>query len=113
MHLQEAPTAQLMQAPTGAAGIRETLKLMSELARKAKLSPLIRERAKSLTCNLPQKDRWGEISAVFQYVQQGVRYLRDPRDVETVVAPETMVEDLFPAGDCDDKCLLLAALLES
>lgn len=40
-----------------------------------------------------------------------MRYVRDIRGIETVHDPDTMLRIM--AGDCDDKSILLASLLES
>lgn len=77
--------------------------------RKKNLS--IRNKALALTQGLRQKDRIGEIRALFDYVQNNIRYVRDIREVETLQFPEqTMSQE---SGDCDDKSTLLASLLES
>jgi len=76
-----------------------------------KIHPAVRELALKLTRHLPQKDFDGEIAALFDYVQNSIRYVRDINGVETVQTPIKTLE--YGAGDCDDKALLLAAMLES
>ena len=60
---------------------------------------------------LRQKDFNGEASRLFEYVRDQIRYVRDIADVETLHDPATILRQ--GAGDCDDKCILLAALLLS
>lgn len=64
-----------------------------------------------LTRGLPQKDYHGEARALFDFVQNSIRYVRDIADTEVIQTPQKTLE--YMAGDCDDKTQLLAALLES
>jgi transglutaminase-like putative cysteine protease len=84
---------------------------MTELARQGRKNPVIRAKAVELTARLPQKHWIAEIAALHRFVRDDVRYVRDVRDVETVHTPEAVLE--LRSGDCDDKSVLLAALLES
>ena len=100
-----------MQVPSGVDGVRATLKLMSALVKGSKKSAIVRAKAVALTQGLKQKDRIGEIRALWGFVKNNIRYVRDIRNVETVHTPEQILRQ--EAGDCDDKALLLAAMLES
>jgi transglutaminase-like putative cysteine protease len=97
--------------PDGRAGTLETLKIMARLSRTSKTSLVIRSLAVELTGNCSQKDWVCEIKALHAFVRDNIRYVKDIRDVETLTTPETLLE--IGAGDCDDKSVLLAALLES
>jgi transglutaminase-like putative cysteine protease len=108
---QTPPPSVLMSLPEGASGVRETLKLMSALVKGGKKSPAVRTKALALTQHLRQKDRFGEIHALWDFVRNNIRYVRDIRNVETVHTPEQILRQ--ESGDCDDKSLLLASLLES
>jgi transglutaminase-like putative cysteine protease len=81
------------------------------LARAGKTDPRVRAAAVALTAHLPQKDFLGEIAAIFDYVQEETRYVRDPTEVELLHECDALLE--LRAGDCDDKATILAALLES
>lgn len=88
-----------------------TLKLMTMKVRQGKVSPYIRAKALELTSGLRQKNRIGEIFAIWQFVRDRIRYVRDIRNVETLQDAEyTLTQG---AGDCDDKAVLTASLLES
>lgn len=100
-----------MSLPDGVAGVRATLKIMSALVKNGKKSPTVRAKALALTQGLKQKDRLGEIRALWEFVKNHIRYVRDIKDVETVHTPEQILRQ--ESGDCDDKALLLASLLES
>lgn len=71
----------------------------------------IRGKAASLTKGLPQKDFPGETQRLLEFVRDEIRYLKDIEGVETIhPAPYVLAER---QGDCDDKAILLAALLLS
>lgn len=114
MHLSAITTettATLRDIPNGARGTLETLKLMRTLARKGKTNLSIRTLALSLIAGLKQKDYLGEMKALHAFVRDKIRYVKDIDGVETVHTLEKVLE--FGQGDCDDKSLLLAALLQS
>jgi len=58
-----------------------------------------------------QKDYACEVKCLHAYVRDSIRYLQDPVDVERLQSADKTIE--LGAGDCDDKSILLAALLES
>lgn len=105
------PTATLQAIPPGREGVRSTLKLMARLAREGKKSLPVRLAALQLVESLPQRDWPAEVAALFQFVQDRIRYVRDVRGVETLQTPEQTLQ--LKQGDCDDKATLLAALLLS
>ena len=84
---------------------------MAKVVNDSKRRPVVREFARRLVQHLPGKDRIAEIKAAFYFVRDEVRYIRDIRGVETLHTPEKILQTM--AGDCDDKALLIAALLES
>jgi transglutaminase-like putative cysteine protease len=99
------------ELPAGVEGVRETLKIMRRLVRHGRSEPLVRATAVALVSHVDQKDWAGEVAAVFAYVQGHVRFLRDINEVETLHSATAVIEQA--AGDCDDKMILLAALLET
>lgn len=111
MQLDYVRPQALGSLPPGEPGTRDTLRLMSMLTRRGKVSGLVRQTALSLIADLPPKQWAREVRAVFDFVRDRVRYVRDIAGVETVQTPEVTLDLL--AGDCDDKSVLLAALLES
>lgn len=84
---------------------------MTTLARKGKLNPLIRQKASELVAHLRQKDWGAEIAALFFFVRDQIRYLRDINNVETLHEADRVLT--IGLGDCDDKCILLASMLET
>lgn len=101
----------MMSLPPGREGVRKTLALMRRLVREGKKNPLVRQTAVELTRGMRQKDWRGEIKTLHAFVRDKIRYIRDIKGVETLHTPERVLEN--EQGDCDDKSLLLAALLES
>lgn len=95
----------------GEAGVRQTLKLMGRLVREYRANPTIYGLARSLIQKVPQKSWRGEIDAMFYFVRDGIRYVRDPVGAEAVQLPTITLD--IKSGDCDDKVTLLSSLLES
>jgi len=84
---------------------------MRQLVNAGKKSPVVRQLAVSLTKGLIQKDWDSEVNTLYKFVRDRIRYVRDINGVETLHTPEKILENA--AGDCDDKSILLASLLES
>ena len=97
--------------PGGDAGIRATLHIMRDLTREYRQDPLIRDLAKRITISCRAKEFRCELEAVHNFVRDRIKYIRDVHDVETVQTPDKTLAD--KSGDCDDKCVLLASLLQS
>lgn len=110
MQLTQRRASFLGTLPDDSPGTHATLKIMSALVRQYKRDPLLRDTAISLVASLPPKDRAGEVRALYEYVRDQIRYVRDISGVETIQIPPVTME--LEAGDCDDKSTLLAALLE-
>lgn len=102
---------QLLQIPDGNAGIAETLKIMRQIVRAWKKSSDLRDLALSYTRGFDQKDWFGEVESLHAMVRDKIRYVRDIRGVETIHTPDQILKR--GQGDCDDKAILLASLLES
>lgn len=100
-----------MQIPDGKEGTKRTLNIMRSLVRRGKKTPAIRQTAVELTRGLMQKDYVSELRTIHKFVRDNIRYVRDIREVETLQTPERTL--LNRAGDCDDKAVLVASLLES
>lgn len=111
MMLETPRRSFLGNIPPGEPGTMVTLQLMRRFVNQYKRSPEVRETALSLISELRPKDWLGEIGAVFSYVRDTIRYVRDIRGVETLQIPSVTMD--IGAGDCDDKSTLLASLLES
>jgi transglutaminase-like putative cysteine protease len=103
--------ATLQAIPSGVAGVRETLRQMSALVQQGKTSMPIRTLALNIVKGLPPKAWKAEVEAVYNWVLENIRFVKDVRGVETLATPQKTLE--FGQGDCDDQATLIAALLES
>lgn len=89
----------------------QTLAIMREMVRKCRTEPAIRQAATNTIFLTPEKDQYSEAEAIFNFVRDHVRYVRDVLDVETLSTPSMTLAGLI--GDCDDQTMLLSAMLES
>ncbi len=101
----------LVSIPDGPDGTEATLRAMRLVVLNAKSSMPVRDMALRLTRYLHQKDFRAEVRALWKFVRDNIRYVRDIRGVETIQMPDITLE--MGQGDCDDKSVLLAAMLES
>lgn len=111
MQLSTPRPSVLGELPPGSAGTRATLDLMRRLVARYKRSDAVRSVALALTRGLPPKNYTAEVRAVFEFVRDRIRYVRDVIGVETLQTPDVTLD--LEAGDCDDKATLLASLLAS
>lgn len=111
MHLNYPVVSTLSLIPAGVRGIHETLKTMSQLTRDGAKNYAVHMAAISRSRSCPQKDYACEVRCLHAFVRDGIRYVQDPKDVERVQSPDVTLQ--IAAGDCDDKSVLLASLLEA
>lgn len=110
-NLQSKTTATLREISDGPRGTLETLKLMRAVTRKGKESLIIRQFATRLIEDLGQKNFTGEMLRIHAFVRDRIRYVKDIRGIEMLQTPEEVLKS--GQGDCDDKSILVATLLES
>lgn len=89
----------------------QTLRAMRQLVRQFRTDPVIRQAATNLIFLTPEKDEYSEAEAIFHSVRDGIRYVKDVHDVETLSTPTITLAGRI--GDCDDQAVLLASLLEA
>jgi hypothetical protein len=92
----------------GNAGTDQTVRLMRRLVQEALRDASFVRFAVDLVRNVPQYDDFGEVYALFSWVQQHIRYTKDPVTVEKLYPPMELLK--IQAGDCDDISMLLGAL---
>lgn len=102
--------------PDGNAGTRVSLARMSQLATQGRADPLVIQSAHSVVRNVPERDDRATMAALLTDVRLRLRYTHDPIDVELVKSPRAALEECRAhggkfVGDCDDACVLLAAML--
>jgi transglutaminase-like putative cysteine protease len=71
----------------------------------------VRDVALELVRQTRAYDERGELDALFRFVRDDVRYVKDVAGIDTLQTPTATLERL--QGDCDDKSLLLASLAQS
>lgn len=104
-------TSQLREISDGSRGILETLKLMRGLVNRGKNDLGIRTLVTSIVRGLPPKDYSAEAAKVHAWVRDNIRYVRDINGTETLHDAAQVIK--FGQGDCDDKSVLVASMLES
>lgn len=109
--MMEPITYNLHSIPSGAAGVRATLRHMAKIVRAYKTNPHIRELALELTRDLPPKKWSAEAARIHAFVRDEIRYIKDIAGVETLQTPVQTLR--IGQGDCDDKSILVASLLQA
>lgn len=95
----------------GEPGIRDTLRIMGRLVKQYQADPMIRSLSADLVRHFPNKSFSAEVTALFYYVRDVIRYVKDPVQYELVQTPIKTLELRY--GDCDDQVTLLCSMLES
>lgn len=108
---QVSPVYRTVTLSSGRAGVLQTLTQMRVFVNDGRISPAIRNCALRIVWNVPERDHLAEVTALFEYVRDSIRYVRDVNNVETVSSADNTLAIL--QGDCDDQTVLLCALLES
>lgn len=102
----------------------ERVQRIVQLARKAKRDPSVQQAVARLLnrkCGdrwcVPEKDEAAELKAIYEGVRKKVRYMKDPRGVDTFRHPrhtlKSVEEGGFAGGDCDDSTLAVVAYCEA
>jgi len=107
------PQIDLQTIPSGYLGTLKTVKHISDLIKQGAKDFLVRQTAIDILLQraVKPKDYLGEIKALFEWVQQNIRYTKDTFRVEVLHSAKRMLE--LRAGDCDDMTILLGAMLEA
>lgn len=98
-------------AAWGSAGVAQTMREMRRLIDEGKRDAEVMRAAGAVIFTTPEKLEAGEVCAVFEYVRDHVRYVRDVVGHETLASARMTLAR--QAGDCDDQTVLLGAMLES
>ena len=105
------PVHTIRALPGGDGSIVATLREMVSMVKTWRLAPVILQRATRLVRSCPEKNWRCEVAVLHAFVRDRVRYQMDVNTVETLRTPELVLQER--AGDCDDKSVLLASLLEA
>jgi transglutaminase-like putative cysteine protease len=116
--------------PFGKKPLDETIDGMVNVLDKERLNPYVIHVARSMILDIESHNTTDEIERIFTFVRDGVRYTKDPLDIEYLVYPSLLIERIlesikdyqsgknkkfvqYASGDCDDHTLLLCCLLLS
>lgn len=99
--------------------LSEVMEWIIYLAEKGKKDMRIRRLAMEITADLPpdytgnpdRRNNQGIADRVYDFMQREISYSHDPFMVERLVEPWVILQE--KTGDCDDHCILAAALLSS
>ncbi len=107
------PRIRVVRVPKGQPGTLATARLIAGLIQDGARDFYVRQKAIQILrlYQVPAKDRWGEVRALFDWVQRNIRYTRDIYQVELLHTARRMLD--LKAGDCDDMTILLGAMLKS
>ncbi len=107
------PCIRILRVPRGMRGTLVTAGIIGELIQKGARDFYVRQKAIEVfrAYQVPPKNRFGEVCALFDFVKRNIRYTRDIYRVELLHSARRMLE--LKAGDCDDMTILLGAMLLS
>jgi hypothetical protein len=92
----------------GDAGVAQTVQVMRQLIDQDLANPDFVNFAKTLVANVPAHDEWAEVEAIYNWVHNNIRFVKDPYTKETLYPPSELLK--LKSGDCDDISMLLGAL---
>jgi transglutaminase-like putative cysteine protease len=104
-------TANLVPLADGESGIFQTIRTMRQMVSDYKLDPDMRAAAIGVVFQYPAQDDLAEACALYDYVRDCIRYVKDIAGVETLATPDKTL--VMQVGDCDDQSVLLATMLEA
>lgn len=107
------PKIYLKKIPKGYRGTLKTVEHVIELIKQGTKDFYVRQTAIDILLQkgVRPKDYLGEIKALFEWVQDNIRYTKDPFRVEVLHTARRMLQ--LRAGDCDDMSILLGSMLEA
>jgi len=110
---RSSPEISLHNIPEGYMGTLRTVEHIQRLIRDGAKDFRVRQTAIDILLQrrIRAKDYFGEINALFEWVQRNVRYTKDTFRLEVLHSARRMLE--LRAGDCDDFTILLGAMLEA
>lgn len=101
----------------GATDAEQILSVLSSLIAEYGVDPDLRVFTTSLFTGCGNDDRSCQFQRVTSWMEDHVRYVRDPLHVEYVRSPNAMLREFreygIANGDCDDQVLLSGAMLHS
>jgi hypothetical protein len=96
-------------------GAPQTIDVMRRAALTSQGHLVVRRLAEQICQSIDSKDYVSEYLALYNFILQRCRYMRDPRTVELVRAPYVVADEIFAGGrpslDCDDMSAMLGAMI--
>lgn len=86
-----------------------TLQAMARMIDVWSIQPQLVDLARSIVCDVPAHDAFGECIAIEAWVRDHIRYTTDPLGAEWVQDPAATLQ--CGHGDCDDMAVLAGSLL--
>lgn len=96
---------------SGNGGVFHTVRVMRAMVEAYKSDPEILRAVVGVVYLSPEHSQTAEVEALFNYVRDYIRYVRDPVGLESLTIPPITLHR--QVGDCDDQTTLLATLLEA
>lgn len=109
MQIQTAPTTRTVALQNGQRGTAQTIAAMRPLVDQGIKDQGINRTAIAITWNTPEFSETPKAQAIFQWMQQNLRFFTDMAGKETLRTPQETLA--VRAGDCDCFVVLGAALL--
>jgi len=108
------PTVTTYTIPQGDRGAYSTLRIMKRLVHESMKDVPILDKAKEIIRSVGGKDRKEQARVIGEWMEQSMRFVRDPYGIETIHTPLFMLDRIRSAGlfeaDCDDYAVLSASL---
>lgn len=104
-------TVTLKEIPPGNRGILVSARHLVDIVKQFRRSPEIRFLAEDIVQSCPNKDYSCEVSKIYNWVKDNIRFTRDPNRVEMLRSP--LITLNRRNGDCDDHTILISSLLQS
>lgn len=113
--MQPVARANIQQSSVlpGAAGARQSLKIMRQIVLAYRLNPLIVSYARQIVnqAGIRAKDYPAQVHAIYDWITQNIAFARDPVGTDLYMTPDVTLHN--GAGDCDDLAILFATFMES
>ncbi len=94
--------------------LQDTISDIISIINTDRFDPFVRQKAIDIIkqAGVQDRDKYGMIKAVYDYLQKTVSYVEDPKDIEFMQRTQRLLDDT-KAGDCDDFTISGASLLLS
>ena len=94
---------------------RNTAFKMRSMIKESATNEYVRKWAEKIVEGLKDRDEYGEVNAIFSFLQRRTRYAKDPRGFEYVQTPHYVLQQIDagiqPNLDCDDYTVTGLSLL--